>query len=210
MCVTLKGCGLFRRQVRRSICLVSATLDPPGISRLPASKGVSRQSGQVLNFDAFKLRSELCREDSKAPPPYTPILVLRAGISGDGGVLYAGDPLPLKIWITVPCVAQWQLKAALKSVRLFMVDARVVSEGGHRIVRPAGTFIRQVQLDISVRTGSKNETFEVDPIYWKDCKVPHSLPMTKSTLKMVEPYLLQVLCEFSCDQVAGSIVRHTF
>ncbi|KAG6355207.1 hypothetical protein INS49_004288 [Diaporthe citri] len=161
ICVTVKGCGLFRRPGRKSIYLVSANLDPPGIPRLPPSKGLPRQSFQGLHFDAPGLRSERSREDNKVPPPYTPALVLRAGIGSDGGLPYAGGSLPLKLWVRVPLAAQGQLKAVLKSVRLFMVDPTVISNCGRRVVRPAGTFIREVQLDIALQTrSSKNEIFE--------------------------------------------------
>lgn len=207
--VTVKGCGLFRRPVRKSIYLVSATLESPGIPRLPPSKGLSRQSFQILHFDSFAMRSDPRAIHDKVPPPYTPAIVLRAGISSDGGVLYAGDVLPLSLWVTVPFVAQGQLKAALKSVRLFMVDPAVVSDHGHRIVRPAGTFIREVQLDINLQARSKNETFEVETASWNCCKVPQSLSLTKSTHEVVQPKLLQILCEFSCDATASSIVRNS-
>lgn len=208
ICVAVKGCGPFRRRVRKSMYLVAATLDQPGIPRLPPSKGLSRQSFQVVNLDAFGLRSEPNREDDKVPPPYTPALVLRAGISSDGGLLYAGDSLPLKLWVTIPLAAQAQLKTVLKSARLFLVDPTVVSDHGRRVVRPAGTFIQEVQLDITLQTRSKNETFEVDPASWKGCKVPRSLSFTKSTHEAVQPYLLQILCEFSCEGVARSTVRN--
>lgn len=210
ICVTVKGCGVFRRPVRKSIYLVSATLDPPGIPRLPPFKGLSRQSFQVLHFDGPESRSQRNREDNKVPPPYTPALVLRAGISSDGGLLYAGDSLPLKLWVRVPLAAQGQLKAVLKSVRLFMVDPTVISNSGRRVVRPAGTFIREVQLNVALQTrSSKNELFEVDPARWNGCHVPQSLSMTKSTSGMAQPYLLQILCEFSRDGKTGSVVRHT-
>lgn len=205
--MTVKGCGLFRRPARKSVYLVAATLDPPGIPRLPPSKGLLRQSCQVVNLGASGLRSEPDGEDGKVPPLYTPAIVLRAGISSDGGLLYASDALPLKLWITVPSVAQGQLKAVLKSVCLFLVDPTVVSDHGRRVVRPAGTFIREVQLDITMQAGSRNETFEVDPASWKCCRVPRSLPITKPTQKVVQPYLLQILCEFSCDGMASSTVR---
>lgn len=208
--MTVKGCGLFRRPVRKSIFLVSATLDPPGIPRLPLSKGLSRQSFQVLHFDAPELRTAPNREENKVPPPYTPAIVVRAGISSNGGLLYAGDSLPLKLWARVPLVAQGQLKAVLKSVRLFMVDPTVVSNCGRRVVRPAGTFIREIQLNIALQTrSSKNEIFEVDAACWKGCNVPQSLSMTKSTNEVAQPHLLQVLCEFTCDGNTNSVVRYS-
>lgn len=209
ICVKVKGCGLFRRPVRKSIYLVSATLDTPGIPRLPPSKGLSRQSFQILHFDSFAAGSDPRAKDDKVPPPYTPAIVLRAGISSDGGLLYAGDLLPLSLWVMIPFIAQGQLKADLKSVRLFMVDPTVVSDHGHRVVRPAGTFIREVQLDINLQANSKNQTFEVDPASWKGCKVPQSLSMAKSTHEVVQPKLLQILCELSCDGMAKSIVRRS-
>lgn len=207
--MTVKGCGLLRRRVRKSIHVVSATLDPPGIPRLPQSKGLSRQSCQILNLGALGLRSEPGAADDKVPPPYTPAIVLRAGISSDNGLLYVGDSLPLKLWVTVPFVAQRQLKAVLKSVRLFMVDPAVVSDRGRRVVHPAGTFIRQVQLDVPFKTGHKSETFEVDAASWEGCKVPESLPVIKSPHDVVQPYLLQILCEFVREGIASNVVSHS-
>lgn len=208
ICVAVKGCGLFRRQVRKSKYLVAVTLDPPSIPRLSPAKGLSRQAGQVLDLGAFELRKKRHRGDDQVPPPYLPAIMLRAGISNDDGLLYLGDPIPLRLWVMVPFMGRGQLKAVLKSVHLHMVDPTVVSHGRHRIVRPAGTLIREVRLDIPLQTKSKDETFEVDTASWKGCKVPQSLSIIKSAHESDQPYLLQVLCEFTCDRMAGSIVRH--
>lgn len=187
---------------------MAATLDPPGISRLPPSKGLSRQSGQILHFGALGLQSEQNKEDDKVPPPYTPAIILRAGISSDGGRLYPGDSLPLKLWVMVPFASQQQLKAVLKSVRLFLVDPTVISDRGRRVVHPAGTFIREVHLNMALQAKATTETFEVDSASWKGCKVPQSLPLTKSTHGVDQPYLLQILCEFSCGGMEDSKVRN--
>lgn len=205
-----KGCGPLRRQVSKSLYLKSITLDPPGVPCLPACKGLSRQACQVLHLDAFGLRSGPLKGDDKAPPPYQPAIVIRAGISSDGGVLYPSDCLPLRIWVTVPMVAQRQLKAFLKSVRLFMVDPTLVRDGLGRAVRLSDTFIREVHLQIPLRTSPKEERLEVDPTSWKSCKVPRSLPMPKPIHQVHQPYLLQVLCEFSCVGMASTIVRRSY
>lgn len=155
------------------------------------------------------MRSDPRAKDDKVPPPYTPAIVLRAGISSDGGVLYAGDVLPLRLWVTVPFVAQGQFKAALKGVRLFIVDPAVVSDHGHRIIRPAGTFIREVQLELKLEARSKSQTFEVESASWNCCKVPQSLSMTKPAHEVVQPNLLQILCEFACDGMPNNIVRYS-
>lgn len=203
-----KGCGPLRRQVRKSLYLKSITLDPPGIPRLPASKGLSRQAFQVLHLEAFGLRSGQLKGDDKAPPLYRPAIVVRAGITSDGGLLYPGDCLPLKLWVTVPSVAQRQLTASLKSVRIFMIDPVLVRDGMGRAVRLADTFIGEVHPQTLLKTSPKEERLEIDPSSWKGCKIPPALSTSKSIRQVRRPYLLQVLCEFSCVGMASTVVRH--
>lgn len=206
--VKVKGCGPLRRRVCRSLYLRSMILEPPALSRLPPSNGLSRQASQALHLEAFGLRSEPQKSDDKVPPPYQPAIVLKAGISSHHGLLHVGDCLPLRLWVLVPSVVQTRLAAFLKSVRLSMVDPSLARNSTGRVVRAAGTFIREVQLQIPLQRGSKQETFEVDPASWRDCRVPRSLSIPGSGHELEQPYLLQLLCEFSCSGMTGNIVSY--
>lgn len=207
ICVTVKGCGLFRRQVRKSMCLKSVLLDPPRIPCLVPSRRLSRAACQVLLFSEFGLEGWSRREDNdEFPPPYSPVIALQAGISSDDGLLYAGDSIPLRLWITVPFVAQRKLDVRLKSIRIFLVDPNVVSVGGRRVVDLVGNVIREVQLDIPLQTKFKDEVFEVDPRPWKSCEVPQTSAETRSLSEVSRPFLLQVLCELSCAGMSSTMV----
>lgn len=185
--------------------LTSVSLDPPGFPRFPPSHGLSGLTCQVIPLCAFGLQSEPRRDDGSAPP-YSSAIVLRAGISSGDGQLRAGDSLPLRFWITIPLAARRQLKAYLKSIRLFLIDPAVVAVGGRRVVDLVGTAIREVRLEIALDATTKNETIEVDPTLWKDCRVPSSAAESTSSDKVDRKYLLQILCEFSYDETSSSTV----
>lgn len=205
ICVTVQGCGLLRRQIRESMYLTSVSLDPPGFPPFPPSHDLSGLTCQVIPLCAFGLQSEPRRDDGSAPP-YSSAIVLRAGISSGDGQLRAGDPLPLRFWITVPLAARRQLKAYLKSIRLFLIDPAVVTVGGRRVVDLVGIAIREVRLEIALDAVTKNETIEVDPTLWKDCRVPPSAAESTSLHEVDRKYLLQILCEFSYDETSSSKV----
>lgn len=208
VCVMVKGCGLLRRRVSKSMFLTSVSLDPPSIPRQPLSRELSREACQVFPLCASGLDTPPQTGHDQSPPPYSPVIVLRAGISNDDDLLHAGDSVPLRLWITVPFIAQRKLDVHLKSVRLFLVDPTVVVVGRRRVVDLVGTVVRQVQLDVPLQTRFKDETFEVDSAPWRYCTVPRSLAEPRSPLEVSRPYLLQVLCELSCDGLSSTMVRY--
>lgn len=191
--------------------LTSVSLEPPGLPRLPLSRELSREACQVFPLrTSAGLEGKPQAEQDEFPPPYSPVIVLRAGLSSDCDLLHAGDSVPLRLWITVPFIAQRKLDVHLKSVRLFLVDPTVAVVGKRRVVDLVGTVVREVQLDVPLQTSFKDETFEVDSAPWRHCTVPRSLAESRSPYEMSRPYLLQVLCELSCDGMPSTMVRTFF
>lgn len=200
---TVKGCGTLRWDRTTSTRLPFVPLDHPNLTF--ALRHEARRDCQIISSGNLWRETEEAGNTSDALlPPYTPLVFTEAGITSSEPLL-PGDHVPLRLVVTVPVNIAKELDLRIGNICLALRDTTVSLAHGR--CETVLSYIKMIDTKTNLRItpNSRDNTFEVDPKWWKDCIIPQVT--RKSSSRVVgQDYWLQVLGEFHSETTLLSTV----
>lgn len=198
---TVKRCGTFRWDRTASRRLPFVPLDQPNFKST-----LQRQPSRDCQIiPCGNLRRDAEEADGAQLPSYTPAVFTEAGINS-AKPLRPGDAVPLRLVITVPVDIAKELDLHLKSIHLALRKTTVLLVAGKCETRLSEIEIGVTKTNIRISPNpARDNTFEVDPCWWKDFTIPQITPELSSRI-IEQDYWLQILGEFHSETTSMSTV----